>query len=176
MKDRVYIPLEDMARFGYTEESLFARRFTPEFAALMKFEVERTHALFAEGLKLTTLVEKRVRLDIEMFNRGGMEVLRRIEQQDYDTLTTRPAVPKSRQVALLIGRLLANLTAKVQRTSDMSRTSHARASRRILSPLRNGRENAGPKLLFLLRDAAAGAEGRHVRYLRLLPLQRRCLR
>jgi squalene synthase HpnC len=112
VKDRVYIPLEDMARFGYTEESLFARRFTPEFAALMKFEVERTHALFNEGLKLTTLVEKRVRLDIEMFNRGGMEVLRRIEQQGYDTLTTRPAVPKSRQVALLIGRLLANLTAK----------------------------------------------------------------
>ena len=112
VKDRIYIPLEDMARFGYTEESLFARRFTPEFAALMKFEVERTHTLFDEGLKLTTLVEKRVRLDIEMFNRGGQEVLRRIEQQGYDTLTTRPAVPKSRQVALLIGRLLANLTAK----------------------------------------------------------------
>ncbi len=112
VKDRVYIPLEDMARFGYTEESLFARRFTPEFAALMKFEVDRTHTLFNEGLKLTTLVEKRVRLDIEMFNRGGMEVLRRIEQQHYDTLTTRPAVPKSRQFALLIGRLLANLTAK----------------------------------------------------------------
>lgn len=112
VKDRVYIPLEDMARFGYTEESLFARRFTPEFAALMKFEVERTHALFQEGLKLTALVEKRVRLDIEMFNRGGMEVLRRIEQQGYDTLTTRSAVPKSRQVALLIGRLFANLTAK----------------------------------------------------------------
>ena len=112
VKDRVYIPLEDMARFGYTEDSLFARRFTPEFAALMKFEVERTHALFNEGLKLTDLVDRRVRLDIEMFNRGGLEVLRRIEQQGYDTLTTRPAVPKSRQIALLIGRLFANLTAK----------------------------------------------------------------
>ncbi len=112
VKDRVYIPLEDMARFGYTEESLLARRFTPEFAALMKFEVERTHTLFNEGLKLTERVDRRVRLDIEMFNRGGQEVLRRIEQQGYDTLTTRPAVPKSRQIALLIGRLLANLTAK----------------------------------------------------------------
>ena len=43
-KDRVYLPLEDMARFGYTEELLFARSFTPEFAALMQFEVERTRA------------------------------------------------------------------------------------------------------------------------------------
>ncbi len=111
-KDRVYIPQEDMARFGYTEESLFARRFTPEFAALMQFEVERTHALFAEGMKLGALVDRRVRLDIEMFSRGGQEVLRRIEQQGYDTLTHRPAVPKSRQIAILCQRLLANLTAK----------------------------------------------------------------
>ncbi len=111
-KDRVYIPQEDMERFGYTEESLFARRFTPEFAALMRFEVERTQALFTEGQKLGKLVERRVRLDIEMFSRGGQEVLRRIEQQGYDTLTVRPSVPKSRQIAILCQRLLANLTTK----------------------------------------------------------------
>ncbi len=40
-KDRIYIPLEDMRRFGYTEPQLFARQFTPEFAALMQFEVDR---------------------------------------------------------------------------------------------------------------------------------------
>ena len=108
-KDRVYLPLEDVARFGYTEELLFARRFTPEFADLMRFEIERTRGLFAEGLALCALVDKRVRLDIEMFNRGGMEVLRLIEQQDYDVLTRRPAVSKRRQLAMLFQRLLANL-------------------------------------------------------------------
>jgi squalene synthase HpnC len=106
-KDRVYLPIEDLNRFGYTEEALFARRFTPEFAALMRFEVERTHALFAEGLKLCDLVDRRVRLDIEMFNRGGQEVLRLIERQGYDVLTHRPAVSKRRQLAILFGRLLA---------------------------------------------------------------------
>jgi squalene synthase HpnC len=106
-KNRIYIPLEDMARFGYTEEALRARRFTPEFAGLMRFEVERAHALFAEGLKLCDLVDRRVRLDIEMFNRGGLEVLRLIEQQGYDVLSHRPAVSKRRQFAILISRLLA---------------------------------------------------------------------
>jgi squalene synthase HpnC len=105
-KDRIYIPLEDMRRFGVTEEQIFARRFTPEYGALMRFEVERTHALFEEGLALCAMVDRRVRLDIEMFNRGGLEVLRLIERQNYDTLSRRPAVSKFRQMTLLFQRLL----------------------------------------------------------------------
>lgn len=106
-KDRVYLPQEDIARFGYTEALLVARRFTPEFAELMRFEVERTRRLFDEGLSLCNMVDKRVRLDIEMFNRGGMEVLRLIERQNYDVLTHRPAVSKRRQLAMLFQRLIA---------------------------------------------------------------------
>jgi squalene synthase HpnC len=111
-KDRIYIPLEDMARYGVTEEQLFARRFTPAFANLMRFEVERARALFVEGAKLGGLVDRRVRLDIEMFTQGGLEVLRRIEGQGYDVLTARPAIPKRRQLQLLFGRLLAGLVQK----------------------------------------------------------------
>jgi len=111
-KDRIYIPLEDMARFGYSEAALFAHEVTPAFRDLMRFEVERTHGLFAEGLKLCDLVEQRVRLDIEMFNRGGLEVLRLIEAQNYDTLSRRPSVPKRRQITILLGRLFAGLTQR----------------------------------------------------------------
>lgn len=105
-KDRIYIPLEDMARFGVTQEQLFARRFSPEYAELMRHEVAYTRRLFEQGLKLCDLLEKRIRLDIEMFSRGGMEVLRRIEQCGYDTITKRVTVPKSRQFAILLQRLL----------------------------------------------------------------------
>ncbi len=105
-KDRIYLPLEDMARFGVTEAQLQAHRFTPEFAALMRFEVERTRSLFAEGQPLGALVDKRLRLDIEMFNQGGLEVLRLIEQQGYDVLSRRPAVSKRRQLVMLFRRLL----------------------------------------------------------------------
>ncbi len=106
-KDRIYIPLEDMRRFGYTEPQLFARHFTPEFAALMKFEVDRARTMFEEGAALGALVDKRVRLDIEMFTQGGLEVLRLIEQQNYDVLTSRPSVSKRRQFAILFRRLFA---------------------------------------------------------------------
>lgn len=105
-KDRIYIPLEDMRRFDVTEEQLFARRFTQDYANLMRHEVEFTHGLFVEGLKLCSLVDRRVRLDIEMFNRGGLEVLCLIERQGFDTLTSRPSVSKLRQLVILAQRLL----------------------------------------------------------------------
>ncbi len=46
---RIYLPREDRERFGYAESDLRALRFTPAFAELLKFEVERTRGLFAEG-------------------------------------------------------------------------------------------------------------------------------
>src|SRR5215468_9368219 len=52
-KDRVYIPLEVMERHGYTLEELFARRFTPAFAGVMREVVDRTRELFLEGLPLS---------------------------------------------------------------------------------------------------------------------------
>ena len=110
VKDRIYLPLEDLRRFGVTEAQLFERKFSPEFGKLMRFEVERTYLLFEEGAKLGAMVDKRVRLDIEMFSQGGIEVLKLIEKQNYDTLTSRPSVSKRRQMALLFGRLIKNLT------------------------------------------------------------------
>lgn len=107
LKDRVYIPIEDIERFGYNLELLYARKFTPEFAALMKFEVDRTRQLFADGMPLMDMVDRRVRLDIDMFTRGGLEVLRLIETQQYDVLAKRPSVSKRRQFSILFQRLLA---------------------------------------------------------------------
>jgi squalene synthase HpnC len=106
-KDRIYLPLDDMARFGVTEEQLFARRFSPGYAELLRHEIAFTRELFDEGRKLCVLVDRRVRLDIEMFNRGGMEVLRLIERQGYDTLGRRPSVSKFRQMSILVQRLIA---------------------------------------------------------------------
>jgi squalene synthase HpnC len=106
---RIYLPLEDMERFGVTEEQIAERRFTSAFADLLRLECQRTKTLFEEGLKLCPLVDRRVRLDIEMFSRGGQEIVRRIEAQGYDVLTRRPEIPKRRQVAMLAGRLLAGV-------------------------------------------------------------------
>jgi squalene synthase HpnC len=109
---RIYLPLEDMRRFGVSELEIANRRFTPAFANLMKCECDRTKEIFKEGMKLCAMVDKRVRLDIEMFSRGGQEIIRRIEAQKHDVLTTRPEIPKSRQLAMLAGRLAAGALSR----------------------------------------------------------------
>jgi len=103
LKDRVYIPLEAMERHGYTLEELCARRFTPAFRQVMRDAVEKARELFLEGLPLSRMVDRRLALDLYLFSSGGMRVLEKIEQRDYDVLAARPAISKTERVRLLLG-------------------------------------------------------------------------
>jgi len=103
LKDRVYIPLDVMERHGYTLEELSARRFNPAFAGVMREVVDRARELFLEGLPLSRMVDRRLAIDLDLFSRGGMRVLEKIEQQGYDVLAARPAISKVERVGLLLG-------------------------------------------------------------------------
>ena len=107
-KDRVYLPLEDMQRFGATEAQIAERRFDPAFRELMRFEVERAKELFRQGLPLIEKVPRRLQLDLELFTRGGETILTLIERQGYDVLSKRPALSKAQKLGL-IGRRLAGM-------------------------------------------------------------------
>ena len=104
-KDRAYIPLEVLARHGYTIEDLFARRMTPAFREVMREIVARARVLFVEGLPLSSIVDRRLALDIDLFSRGGLRVLDKIAEQDYDVLSRRPAISKAERVWLLLSSL-----------------------------------------------------------------------
>ena len=104
---RIYIPQEDMARFGCSEETVAQRKATPEFRRLIAFEVERTRALLTEGLPLLKTVRGNLRLDLALFSRGGFAVLGAIEAQQYDVLSKRPTVGKAKKVGLLLSACLA---------------------------------------------------------------------
>ena len=108
-KGRIYLPLEDFAKFGVSERELAERRATPQFLALMKFEADRTREWFYRGLPLARTVDRRLARDIELFSRGGLAILRAIEKQDYDVLTSRPVISKRRKVLLLARAALGNL-------------------------------------------------------------------
>jgi squalene synthase HpnC len=103
---RIYIPRDAMARHGYSENDLAAGRCDERFRNLLRELVERTGDLFERGLALTSLVDSRLALDIELFSRGGMEILRRIERQNYDVLTRRPSLDAGDK-ALLFASTLA---------------------------------------------------------------------
>lgn len=105
LKDRVYLPLHLFERHGYSVEELFARRFTPAFRAVMEDAVDRAQALFDAGLPLVRTLDRRLSLDIDLFNRGGMRVLQKIRAQGYDVLAARPAISKTERVTLLLGSL-----------------------------------------------------------------------
>ena len=104
-KDRVYIPLEVLARHGYTLDDLYARRATLPFREVMREIVARARELFHEGLPLPAMVDRRLALDIDLFSRGGLRVLDKIAEQDYDVLSRRPAISKAERVWLLLGSL-----------------------------------------------------------------------
>lgn len=105
-KDRVYIPLEALERHGCPLDDLFALKATPAFRATMREIVAKARKLFLEGLRLAGMLDRRLAVDIELFSRGGMRVLDKIEQQDYDVLSRRPAISKAERVGLLLGVLL----------------------------------------------------------------------
>lgn len=94
---RVYIPAEDMRRFGYDAAGLHAGVVDDAFRALMAYEVDRARALFAEGRALEALVDRRARTDVRLFRLGGEAVLDAIERADYDVLSSRPRVPKAKK-------------------------------------------------------------------------------
>src|SRR5215469_1759049 len=100
-KGRIYLALESLAKFGVTEDDIAQRRFTPQFRELMKFEVARAREWFARGLPLAGKVDKHLAIDIELFSRGGMDVLDAIQRQGYDVLSRRPAISKGRKLWLL---------------------------------------------------------------------------
>ncbi len=110
---RVYLPEEDRRRFGYSDDDLEARRFTPAFAELMRFEVDRTRALFMRGRPLIELMPPDLRIDVDLFISGGQAVLRKIDQVGYNVWARRPIVSKWDKITLLAGAVCKRLGAVV---------------------------------------------------------------
>jgi squalene synthase HpnC len=108
-KRRIYLPLEDMQRFNVSEDDILCSRNTPAFCALMRFEVARAREWFDRGLPLAGKIAKELAIDIELFSRGGQEILNAIERQDFAVLGNRPVISKPRKLALVARAALGKL-------------------------------------------------------------------
>jgi squalene synthase HpnC len=108
-KGRIYLPLEDLKRFGVSEDDISADRNTAQFREMMRFEVERARRWFERGLPLVGRVSRKLAVDIELFSRGGQEILNAIERQDYAVLGCRPSISNSRKLALVARAALHKL-------------------------------------------------------------------
>jgi len=108
-KDRIYLPLEDLRRFGASEDNIARQENTPAFLEMMKFEVERARDWFRQGLPLVGKVDRELAIDLDLFSRGGLEILNAIEKQGFAVLGNRPAISKSRKLSLVAHAALAKI-------------------------------------------------------------------
>src|SRR6185437_7031851 len=108
-KGRIYLPLEDLRRFSVSEADIASKQNTPQFLDMMRFEVQRAREWFKQGLPLISKVSRELAIDIELFSRGGQEILNAIERQGYAVLGNRPAISKSRKLALVARAALHKL-------------------------------------------------------------------
>jgi phytoene/squalene synthetase len=104
-KGRIYIPLEDFDRFGYTETDLAGGMVDHRFRALMEFEVMRTRELFSRGSPLVDECPRELRLELSLTLRGGRAILDKIASQQFDVLACRPSLSRFEMI-MLAGRSL----------------------------------------------------------------------
>ncbi len=101
-KERIYLPLDLLARHGVAESDVLELRHSVEFEAAMCEAVDYARVLFERGLPLIPTLDARLSLDIELFSRGGLAILDKIETCGYRVLDARPKIEKAERVLLLL--------------------------------------------------------------------------
>lgn len=101
-KGRIYIPMEDMKRVGYTESELSNHIFNPGFIKLMRFEIERTRELFVRGAQLQCFISGKGAADVELFTTCGIALLDSIEKRNFNVFKKHITVPKLTKTILAL--------------------------------------------------------------------------
>ena len=90
--NRVYLPQDEMARFGVTETHLTKKTCDDAWRALLAFQVARARALMLSGAPLGRVLPGRIGLEIRATIQGGLRILQKIEAADYDVFRKRPVL------------------------------------------------------------------------------------
>ena len=104
-KGRIYIPLEDLARFGVDEAQINRAETDQRWRMLMQFEVARARSLMHSGAPLARRLPGRVGWELRLVIQGGLRILDRIEQADYDVFRRRPSLGRA-DYAVMLGRAI----------------------------------------------------------------------
>jgi squalene synthase HpnC len=105
-QDRIYLPLQDLRRFGVAEGDLGKPAATDRLRALMEFEVQRARELLDEGAALTRTLPRRYRFAVAAFVAGGRSALKAIQRAGYDVLSTQARAGFVRRAIDLIDAMI----------------------------------------------------------------------
>lgn len=93
-KPRIYLPQDDLARFGVTEDDLAQGRDSEPWRRLMAFQVQRARELMLRGAPLARALPGRIGWELRLVVAGGLRILERIEAANYDVFRHRPTLGK----------------------------------------------------------------------------------
>lgn len=108
-KDRIYLPQDEMARYGVDEAAIAAGRNDGPWRALMAFQLDRTRRILRAGSPLGTTLPGRLGLEIRLTVLGGDRILQKIAAVDYDVFERRPTLTGRDWPGLLLRALLPRL-------------------------------------------------------------------
>ncbi len=102
--DRIYIPLDEMTRFGIDETWFRERRSDHSMRTLMALQIERARRMMWEGASLGERLDGRFGFEIRLIIQGGLHILERLERQ-HDDLFSRPRLRKGELIIMLLRAL-----------------------------------------------------------------------
>ncbi len=106
-KGRIYVPLEDLERFGYTERELQLHVIDDRLKRLMQLEVDRARNLLSAGSPLLKQTPPALRFELALTIQGGMRILEKIHNAGYDVFQPRPVISFSEKISILLKALPA---------------------------------------------------------------------
>jgi phytoene synthase len=100
---RIYLPQEDLERFGCTEADILNRRLTPAFREMMRFEVERARQFYESATATLPVEDRKTMLPAEIMRAIYVRLLRQIEQRVFDVYSRPIRLSNTRRLALALG-------------------------------------------------------------------------
>lgn len=119
-RGRIYIPQDAMAAAGVDEAVIASGVATSAFRTLLGEQIVYTQAMFARGAKLIGMVDRELAVDLDLFTRGGLEILRAIEARQCDVLSARPTISKPRKAMLLLHALAGRFVPGMRPSGSMA--------------------------------------------------------
>ncbi len=101
-KGRIYLPLEDLQRFDVDPILMLAGNPGPGWRELMRFECQRARQLMLSGAPVVHQLPGRIGLELRLVVQGGLRILKRIEQVDFDVFRRRPVLSRSDYLAMML--------------------------------------------------------------------------
>lgn len=108
LKGRIYLPLEDLRKFGYTEEDLFSSSYNQAFAEMMRFESARARGYYKRAEETLPKEDRRSMVSAEIMRAIYSQLLRKIESVDYDVFSHPIQLPNSQKLYIALKTWIKN--------------------------------------------------------------------